>query len=48
VNWKNRQSSEANIQAAVIVAERKELIDGIFTELMSNPKLVESITSAKN
>jgi hypothetical protein len=39
--WKNRQSTESNVKAAVIIAERKELIEGIFNELIATPEALE-------
>ncbi len=47
-NWKNRQSSETNIKAAIIHAERKDLIEGIFKDLTATPTLVENHSTLKN
>lgn len=41
--WKNRQSNESNIKAAVLIGERKELIESIFSELISNPELENKV-----
>lgn len=43
-HWKNRVSSESDVRAQILVEDRRKLIDGLFSELISDPKQLINVT----